>query len=159
MKCLISIAILLMFASSSFAGEATAPADVQKAKCPVCGMFVAPYADWNATITFTDSPPAVFDGSKDMFKYYLDLKRYAPSRSKDSLSAITVKDYYTKEDTDGLKAYYVIWGDVYGPMGHEPIPFRNETDARKFLKEHHGKKILRFKDITLNLLHSLDNPE
>jgi len=44
-------------------------------------------------------------------------------------------------------------------MGHEPIPFRNETDAGNFLKEHHGRKILRFKDITLKLLHSLDNPD
>jgi nitrous oxide reductase accessory protein NosL len=94
-----------------------------------------------------------------MFKYYLDIKKYAPSRSKDSISTIMVKDYSSKEDTDALKAYYVIWGDIYGPMGNEPIPFQNEADAKKFLKEHHGKKVLRFKDITLKLLHELDNPE
>ncbi len=47
---------------------------------------------------------------------------------------------------------------MYGPMGHEPIPFEKEDDAKKFLKEHKGKKILRFQDITLKLLWSLDNP-
>ena len=151
--------LIFFFATSSFAGDVAAPADGKKMKCPVCGMFVAPYVDWNATITHTDSSTAVFDGSKDMFKYYLDIKKYAPSRSKDSISTIMVKDYYSKEDTDALKAYYVIWGDIYGPMGNEPIPFQNEADAKKFLKEHHGKKVLRFKDITLKLLHELDNPE
>ena len=159
MKHLTVLVILLVCVSSSLAAEVAALADGKKLRCPVCGMFVAPYADWNATITFTDAPAAVFDGSKDMFKYHLDMKKYAPSRSRDSISSIMVKDYFSKQDTDALKAYYVIWGDVYGPMGHEPIPFQNESDARKFLIEHHGKKVLRFNDITLKLLHSLDNPE
>jgi len=151
--------LIFFFATSSFAGDVAAPADGKKVKCPVCGMFVAPYADWNATITFTDSTTAVFDGSKDMFKYYLDMKKYDPAKNQEKVTAVTVKDYYSKEDTDALKAFYVIWGDLYGPMGHEPIPFEKEMDANKFLREHHGRKVLRFKDITLKLLHELDNPE
>ena len=159
MKYLTSIAILLLFVSSSFAAEVAVPVNGKKLRCPVCGMFVAQFADWNATITFADSTTAVFDGSKDMFKYYLDMKKYAPSRSKDTISTVRVKDYYSREDADALKAYYVIWSDIYGPMGHEPIPFTTEANAKKFLQEHHGKKILGFQDITLKLLHSLDNPE
>jgi hypothetical protein len=30
--------------------------------------------------------------------------------------------------------------------------------AKKFLKEHKGKKIVRFKDVTLKMITSLDNP-
>jgi nitrous oxide reductase accessory protein NosL len=153
------LSVLLFFlAAASFAGEAE-EGTTARTKCPVCGMFVAPYADWNAKVEFADSGSAIFDGSKDMFKYYLDIKKYAPARDKDMIKAITVKDYYSREDIDARKAYYVIWGDVYGPMGHEPIPFATEADAKKFLKEHHGKKILRFNDITLKLLHDLDNPD
>ena len=59
---------------------------------------------------------------------------------------------------DALQAFYVIWSNVYGPMGHEPIPFQNEEDAKKFLRERKGKKIIRFKHITQNLIKSLDNP-
>lgn len=124
----------------------------------MCGMFVSMFADWNAEIRFADSTRAIFDGSKDMFKYYLDLGRYNPSKTKDQITAILVKDYYSQASVNALKAYYVIWSDVYGPMGHEPIPFEQEADARKFLKEHKGKKILRFKDITPKVIHSLDNP-
>jgi nitrous oxide reductase accessory protein NosL len=152
--------ILIFFlAVASFAGEAEEGTAARRTKCPVCGMFVAPYVDWNATIAFSDSFSAIFDGSKDMFKYYLDIRKYAPARDKDMITSITVKDYFSKEDIDARKAYYVIWGDVYGPMGHEPIPFAKEADAKKFLKKHHGKKVLRFTDITLKLLHDLDNPE
>jgi copper chaperone NosL len=159
MKYLLSLAMLFWIVPFSFAGDVAAAPDGTKVKCPVCGMFVAPYADWNATITFADSSTAVFDGSKDMFKYYLDIKKYAPAKYRSNITAITVKDYYSKEDTDARKAYYVIWGDAYGPMGHEPIPFATEAKAKQFLQEHHGKKVLRFPDVTLKLLHSLDNPE
>jgi len=43
---------------------------------------------------------------------------------------------------DALKALFVIWSDVYVPMGHEPIPFEKETYAKEFLKEHKGRKSL-----------------
>ena len=129
-----------------------------KKGCPVCGMFVSMFADWNGRIEFKDSTHAVFDGAKCMFKYYLDIKKYNPSKSKDDVTAIFVKDYYGKTDIDARQAFFVIWGDVYGPMGHEPIPFEKEGDAKRFLKEHGGKKILRFKDIDTSLLEALDNP-
>jgi copper chaperone NosL len=159
MRTVLSCFLILFLASVSLAGEDNNKTNVQKEKCPVCGMFVSMFADWNAKIVFADSTYATFDGPKDMFKYYLDMKRYNTAKNSDTVVAITVKDYYTKEDIDARKAFYVIWGNVYGPMGYEPIPFEKEVDARKFQKEHLGKKILRFKDITLELLSSLDNPE
>jgi copper chaperone NosL len=159
MKYLTLIIISLCLVSSSFAGDFAALTEKKKEKCAVCGMFVEPYADWNATIGFADAPPAIFDGSKDMFKYYLDRKKYDPAKNQDKVTIITVKDYYSKKDIDAFKASYVIWGDIYGPMGHEPIPFEKEADAKKFLKQQHGKMVLRFNDITLKLLHDLDNPE
>jgi nitrous oxide reductase accessory protein NosL len=150
--------LILFLAAAAFAGEAGSGTASGKEKCAVCGMFVAPYADWNAKITFSDGAFEVFDGAKDMFKYYLDIKKYAPARDRDTILSMTVKDYYSKQDSDARKAYYVIWSDVYGPMGHEPIPFAAEADARKFLKGHHGRKVLRFSDVTLKLLNELDNP-
>ena len=56
------------------------------------------------------------------------------------VTVISVKDHYSKTSIDALRAFFVIWGDGYGPMGHEPIPFEKEADAKKFLKEHKGKK-------------------
>jgi nitrous oxide reductase accessory protein NosL len=49
-------------------------------------------------------------------------------------------------------------GQCNESIGHEPIPFEKEADAKKFLREHKGKDILRFKDISTDTIASLDNP-
>jgi len=152
------IIFMLLYASLSFAAGPTDRTADKKGKCPVCGMRVAMFADWNAEIVFKDGETVVFDGAKDMFKYYLDLKKYDPSKTMADVAAVSVKDYYSGDSIDALAAYFVIWSDTYGPMGHEPIPFGKETDAVKFLKEHKGRKVLRFMDITQKLLYALDNP-
>jgi nitrous oxide reductase accessory protein NosL len=154
----LSLLIVLWLTAVSLAAEPQDSTPPQKEKCPVCGMFVSMFPDWNATIAFKDSTHATFDGAKDMFKYYLNIKKYNPSKDRSDIAAITVKDYDSKESIDALQAFYVIWGDVYGPMGHEPIPFEKEADAKKFLKEHKGKKVIGFKDVNPALITSLDNP-
>ena len=148
---------LCLVAASHAAGheDATLSRDY---RCPVCGMYVSMFPDWNARIKFKDSTVAILDGPKDMFKYYLDIKKYNPSKSKDEVTAILVKDYYSTAEIDAMQAYFVIWSDVYGPMGHEPIPFEKEADAKEFLAEHKGMKILRFQDVTRDVILSLDNP-
>ena len=121
-------------------------------------MYVAMFPDWNARVEFKGSTQAFFDGAKCMFKYYLNINKYNPPKNKKNITVISVKDYYSKSSIDALRAFFVIWSDVYGPMGHEPIPFEKEADARKFLEEHKGKKILKFKDINSKVIRSLDNP-
>jgi copper chaperone NosL len=147
------ILVTLLFQSPLVeSGENGYTKPAEQDKCPVCGMFVAKYPDWIAEVRFQDGGYAVFDGPKDLFKYLADLKRYAPDRRQEDLKAIYVMDYYTVRPIDGATAFYVTGSDVYGPMGAEFIPFEKETDAREFLKDHGGKRILRFKDITQTVL-------
>ena len=154
----ITCLVVLGLIAVSFAAGAEDSTPSRKDKCPVCGMFVSMFPDWNARVEFKDSTAAIFDGAKDMFKYYLDMKKYNPAKDRNDVTTISVKDYYSKTSIEARQAFYVIWSDQYGPMGHEPIPFEKEADAKKFLKEHKGKKILRFMDVNLKLLWSLDNP-
>ncbi len=155
-RAVLSCLVVISLAAAAFAADERDHA--RKDRCPVCGMYVAKYVDWHGTVVFDDSTRAVMGGPKDLFKYYLDIGKYNPSKSRERVTAITVKDYYAKTIVDARQAYYVVWSDVYGPMGHEPIPFEKEIDAKEFLREHHGKKILRFKDITPEVIWSLDNP-
>ncbi len=127
-----------------------------KDKCPVCGMFVAKYPDFVAGIQFRDGTYAFFDGTKDMFKYYFDLKKYAPSKKAADIDMIRVTNYYDLTLINGLEAFYVAGSDVYGPMGRELIPFSREGDAREFLKDHKGKSLFRFQGITPGLIQTLD---
>ncbi|MRR16934.1 MAG: nitrous oxide reductase accessory protein NosL [Deltaproteobacteria bacterium] len=153
---LMIICFVALAAAAAVAGEASASS---RERCPVCNMYVDMFAKWNATVEFKDADaPAVFCGAKCLFKYYLDLKKYNSAKSRDSIGKILVKDYASRTEVDALSAHYVIWSDVYGPMGHEPIPFAKKAAAQKFQKEHKGKKIVRFQDVSLKLIHALDNP-
>ncbi len=125
-------------------------------KCPVCGMFVAKYPDWVAEVIFKDGGHAVFDGPKDLFKFLAGMKEYAPARSAADVDRVFVNDYYAVTPVDGRAAFYVLGSDTTGPMGRELIPFAREADAREFLRDHRGKKVLRFQEITPSVLKELD---
>ncbi|OGP77938.1 MAG: nitrous oxide reductase accessory protein NosL [Deltaproteobacteria bacterium RBG_16_49_23] len=127
-----------------------------KDKCPVCGMFVARHPDWVAQIIFKDGSYAVFDGAKDMFKYYLNLNKYNRSKKASDIDSIYVTDYYSLTLMDGLRAYYITGSNVYGPMGHELIPFEKEGDAKEFMADHAGKSLLKFKDVSDRVLKDMD---
>jgi copper chaperone NosL len=128
----------------------------QRDKCPVCGMFVHKYPDYLAQISFKDGSIVFFDGSKDMYKYYFNLPKYNPAKKTSDIDFIFVTDYYSLTSIDGMKAFYVLGSDAYGPMGRELIPFEKEIEAREFLKDHKGKSILRFRDITYSIVKGLD---
>ena len=119
-------------------------------------MFVAKYPDWVASLTFRNSTSVYFDGPKDLFKYYLNPDKYGPARKQADIEAVFVKDYYSLSLIDGRKAFYVIGADLLGPMGKELVPFAGKEDADSFLKDHGGKRILRFGEITASILKSLD---
>jgi nitrous oxide reductase accessory protein NosL len=142
--------------SAAVAGQAVAPVAQAKDKCPVCGMFVSKYPDWVGSITFKDSSTVFFDGAKDLFTYYLNMPKYAPARNQASITAITVNDYYTLKPADAKLAHYVLGSDVYGPMGKELVPFGKLADAYAFQKDHKGKMVLRFTDVTPRVLKSLE---
>jgi len=129
------------------------PVEVKKEdRCAVCGMFVAKYRTWIAQVVFSDGSYAAFDGPKDMFKYYLQLGKYAPSKKSADIAAVYVTEYYSAKLMDAKKMFYVAGSDVLGPMGDELIPVASEEKAREFMKDHKGKEILKFQQITMDHL-------
>lgn len=157
MKTLIlSLSIFVLLVSFVSAGEMKPIQPTAKDKCPVCGMFVAKYTDFLAQVIYKDGSYAVFDGAKDLFKYYLNLQSYNPSKKESDIDSVYVTDYYTLTPIDGLTAYYVIGSDIYGAMGKELIPFEKEADARAFMKDHNGKSMVSFKEVTTSTLKALN---
>ena len=154
--CRLLVVLLLLTVSASLAEEVKPATPAAGDKCPVCGMFVAKYPDFLAEIVFKDGSHAFFDGVKDMMKYYFDLPKYNPAKKTADIAAIFVNDYYNLTPTDGLKAYYVYGSNVYGPMGRELVPFKEEAEAKEFMKDHAGKSIYKFNDINPHLIKTLD---
>lgn len=124
-----------------------------KERCPVCGMFVAKYPDWITQVRLTNGTVKFFDGVKDLLAFYFAPASFgAPGQSA---KEIWVKDYYTLVWLDGRAAWYVIGSDVYGPMGHEFIPFATADAAENFRKDHKGTKVVPFSEITEPLVQSM----
>ena len=127
-----------------------------KAKCPVCGMFVAKYPKWAARIKYDDKN-FYFDGVKDMMKYYIFDGDFPYDRTH--ISEITVSDYYTLEEISAKEAFYVLDSDIFGPMGRELIPFKSEKSAKAFMDDHNGKAMVKFDEITDKMVMALDGIE
>ena len=133
------------------------PAPGPKDTCPVCGMFVSLYPDWVATALYQDGHAHHFDGAKDLFKYLLNLPKYAPGHAKDDITTIGVTEYYGVTRIDARTAWYVIGSDVLGPMGHELIPLATQAEAEDFQRDHKGKRRVRFDEVNPALLEQLDH--
>ena len=127
-----------------------------KDTCPVCGMFVAKYPHWTATVLYRDGHAHHFDGAKDLFKYLFNLPKWAPGHQPEDITAIAVTEYYGLDRIPARDAWYVIGSDVLGPMGHELVPLASEANAQEFLRDHAGKRILRFEAVTPELPDHLD---
>jgi len=156
MRFLLLLLTTLLWAGDAWPGDRAPVVPSPKDKCPVCGMFVKKYPDWISQMVFKDGSYAVFDGAKDMFKYYHEMARYSQGRRQSDIDSIYATDYYSLQLIDGLKADYVIGSDIYGPMGKELIPFAAASEAREFMADHKGKGVLKFGEVTRSRLKELE---
>lgn len=124
--------------------------------CPVCGMVVSKYPAWTATVLYQDGHAHHFDGAKDLFKYLFHLNRYAPRHRAADIRTVAVTEYYGLTRVDATRAFFVIGSDVPGPMGHELVPFASRADAEEFSRDHRGRRILTYRQVTRVLVEGLD---
>lgn len=146
MRTALALVALTLILSNTLAADFVPPK--RGDKCPVCGMFVYKYPQWVAEIVFEDGSYAVFDGTKDMLKYYFDMARYNPTKDRSDIAAIYVTEYFSNRIMRADDLYFVLGSDVLGPMGHEFIPVSGRNPAHTFLLEHRGNRMLRFDEIT-----------
>jgi copper chaperone NosL len=139
-----------------FLAAAEGPVLKKTDRCPVCGMFVYKYAKWVARIVFSDGSAYFYDGAKDMFKHIFNVPKYTPGKSAEAITDMHVTEYYDVELIPARSAFYVIGSDVLGPMGHELLPLKDQRSSQVFLQDHGGKSILRYQDVTEDVIMSLD---
>jgi nitrous oxide reductase accessory protein NosL len=134
----------------------TIPVPGPRDLCPVCGMVVSKYPNWIAMVRYRDGHAHYFDGAKDMFKYLFNLSRYAPGHRSQDIEQIVVTEYYDLKRLDARRAFFVIGSDMHGPMGHELIPLATRADAEEFLRDHGGRRILTYMEVTPGMPAELD---
>jgi len=145
------VGLMVVVSRPALAAE---PAVAKDTRCAVCGMFVAKYPNWLATLTMSDGDIKHFDGVKDMMVFTFAPQKYG-AKAGSTIATLTVKDYYSLAPLDARKAFYVVGSDVTGPMGHEFIPFADKAAAESFSKDHQGKSIVTFEAITADQVESM----
>lgn len=153
-KCLIAVCLLIAFSASAAFGAEIKPS--KKDKCQVCGMLVYMYPDWASKIVFKDGTAVYFDGPKDMMRYYLDMAKYAKGRANADVAEMLVTEYYDLTPIEARSAFFVTGSDVMGPMGPELVPFKSEAQASDFKRDHKGKSIMKFSEITPAVMKGLE---
>lgn len=157
MKRFLAVVVLCLWAALAAAqAPAKLPKPGAKDLCPVCGMLVSKYPNWVATIVYKDGHAHHFDGAKDLFKFWFDPGKYAAGHKREDMASLWVTDFYNLQPVDARQAYYVTGSDVLGPMGHELVPLASHEDADDFLREHKGRRILRFDQVTREIAVGLD---
>ena len=152
----LALAFVALVLPKAWAGEVVVPPPGPDSVCAVCGMFVSKYPEWIAYVVYKDAHAHYFDGAKDMFKFLADPKRYVPGHKPEDVAQVAVTDYYSVEAIPAQSAWYVVGSDILGPMGHELVPLATEAEARDFQRDHQGQAIVRFGQITSELLERLD---
>lgn len=124
-------------------------------RCPVCGMLVAPHADWLAQVVTGDGQAFFFDGAKDLFRFLIDAEFEQQRATMSGAATIYVTSYYERETIDAREALFVIGSDVFGPMGAELVPHPTREDAEEFGRDHGGSVIVTFDEVSVDLLAGL----
>jgi len=141
-----ALTLALLLAANLQADQVRLPG--KQDRCPICGMFVAPYPEWTSIILFADGTQLFFDGAKDLFRYYFALPSAADPRNRDDIKEILLSDYYSTRLLPVAQLYFVLGSDVYGPMGHELVPVAGKAAAETFARDHNGKSVLSFDQLT-----------
>jgi copper chaperone NosL len=156
MRIFIFLIAFLPSVSAVAANVQLPPNPGPKSLCPVCGMLVSKYPNWVAIVAWKNGHAHYFDGAKDMFKFLNDLAKYAPGHKREDISAIYVTEFYSLEKIDAKKAFYVTGSDVLGPMGHELVPLATPEDVADFMKDHKGKRMFSFEQVSPDVPMALD---
>lgn len=125
-------------------------ASVQKAAsldCAHCGMPSQDYPKWQVKSYFPEKGLTFFCSPKCFFFY----------QQKQGVAADSawVPDFYSTERIDALNCYYITGSDVLGPMGNDLVPVYEQEAGEEFMKDHRGKKILKFNEINESTMQEL----
>lgn len=120
--------------------------------CPIKFVDTSRYPKWRAVILYKDNQKEFFSSPKSMLHYF-----YTQSyRNFSGVQALYVTDYETGGLIESSEAYYVFGSRIVSMSGDDLIPFGTRESAEKFAKEHSGKRIFEFKEVTKKLVDYLE---
>lgn len=130
-------------------------------ECHLCGMIIHNFPGPKGQAFVRHHDQALkFCSTVDLFSWLLQPETAAILQTAfvhDMGAAPSWQHPSDQHYVKATEAWYVAGHDQPGAMGHTLASFRNRPDAESFIKQH-GGRLLRFDDITLELLADLNRP-
>ena len=137
------------------------PANVEEGKeCHLCGMYVTRFAGPKGqSYLRRQKTPSHFCSTRDLFAFLLQ-PDVQPNIEAVFVHDMAKTDWQKPNHTapmyiDGKTAFYVIGHGQKGAMGHTIASFADARSSQVFIQQF-GGKVLRYEDITLEILNQLD---
>ncbi len=114
---------------------------------------------WVAKVITKDSKEFYFVSPKSMLEFYYNAYKWEEEtniKSKDDLKEIIVTDYKTSKPIDAKYAFYVYGTNKISLAGDDLPAFENINDAKKFMKENNGRRVLSFSQLSNGLIQLLN---
>ena len=130
-------------------------------ECHLCGMMISRFPGPKGQAFVRHHDPALkFCSTVDLFSWLLQPETSASLQIAfvhDMGAAPTWENPSDNHYVKATEAWYVVGHKRRGAMGHTLASFHNEQDAGLFARKY-GGRLIRFDDITLELLADLNRP-
>ena len=131
---------------------AAACTHADRPRCGFCGMYVDLAPTWRAGASDSAGKALEFDGPKCLLRWL----RMPAARGA---GAPWITEYYSQHKEPAASAFFVGGSDVRGPMGDDLVPVHDRPAAERFMREHHGARVVTYEEAThasdLNALTAL----
>jgi len=122
-------------------------------------MKLYKYPKWAAKIELSSGEEIYFISPKSMFEFYFRPGKWPEFNihSESDFKNIYVTDYDTTQPIKAKGAFFVYGSDVTSPAGDDLVPFDSYKTAEEFAKEHNGKRIFGFREVSRGLINWLND--
>jgi nitrous oxide reductase accessory protein NosL len=150
------VSLLLLMVSLLFASEINYDKNTTGL---VRHMKLYKYPKWAAKIELKSGEEIYFISPKSMFEFYFRPGKWPEFNihSESDFKNIYVTDYATTKTVKAKGAFYVYGSSVTSPAGDDLVPFDSYKAAEEFSKQHNGKRVFGFREISRGLINWLND--
>jgi len=113
---------------------------------------------WVSKIELKDGKKIFFSSPKSMFEFYHRPGKwyYLGVKSEADFKEIVVTDMSTLKPINAKGSFFVYGSNMTSPSGDDLPAFDSYKAATEFSKEHHGSRVLGFREVSTGLIKLLN---
>ncbi len=121
-------------------------------------MLIYKDPTWVAKIVTQDLKEFYFTSPKSLLEFYYNPHKWpnAKVETSEQLKDVIVTDYKTLKPIDARYAFYVYGSNKISSAGDDLPAFKNINDAKYFMKNNKGKRVLSFNQLSKGLIDLLN---